>query len=72
MGLDADANAATCGAILGARGGLKALPEDLRAIGGESFRSAVVGAENWRIPRLAGAIAALSEAMQFDPAEEWR
>ena len=71
LGLDADANAATCGAILGARKGPAAIPEDLLALGGDSFRSAVIGAENWRVRNLASTIIAVSGAMHFDPAEEW-
>ena len=71
LGLDADANAATCGAILGARGGPGGIPGDLMALGGDSFRSAVIGAENWRLRNLASTIIAVSGAMHFDPAEEW-
>ena len=71
FGLDADANAATCGAILGARSGPAGIPSELASIGGDSFRSAVIGAENWRLRNLASTILAVSSVMRFDPAEEW-
>jgi hypothetical protein len=71
FGLDADTNAATCGAILGARRGPGGIPGDLFRLPGDSFRSAVVGAENWRLRNLASTIIAVSGAMKFDPTEEW-
>jgi len=71
FGLDADANAATCGAVLGARGGPAGIPAELLQVPGDVFRSAVVGAENWRLRNLASTIIAVSSVMRFDPAEEW-
>ncbi len=66
-GLDASANAATCGAVLGARGGTRALPEDLREPLRGAFRSAVIGAENWRTATLAATIEAVGSTIRFDP-----
>jgi ADP-ribosylglycohydrolase len=71
FGLDADANAATCGAILGARSGPAGIPAELLELPGDTFRSAVVGAENWRLRNLASTIIAVSSVLRFDPAEEW-
>jgi ADP-ribosylglycohydrolase len=66
-GLDASANAATCGAVLGARGGTRALPEELREPLRGAFRSAVIGAENWRATTLAATIETVGSTIRFDP-----
>jgi hypothetical protein len=66
-GLDAGSNASTCGAILGARGGAGAVPEDLEEPMRGAFRAAVVGAENWRLGTLAATIEALSSGLRYDP-----
>jgi hypothetical protein len=66
-GRDAGTNAATCGAILGARSA-RAVPEEWREPMQGAFRSAVVGAENWRLATLAATIESVAAAIRFDPA----
>lgn len=72
FGLDADANAALCGATLGARDGGAAIPDEVQGAVGDAFRCAVIGAENWRLSRLAAATLAASRVLQFDPARDTR
>ncbi len=72
FGLDADANAALCGASIGARRGLAAIPDEVREPVGDDFRTAVTGAGNWRLSRFADVVVAASRAMHFDPAAEPR
>jgi hypothetical protein len=56
-----------CGAVLGARGGTRAIPEELREPMRGAFRSGVTGAENWRIAMLAATIEAAGASIRFDP-----
>lgn len=72
FGQDADANAALCGAVVGALNGLDAIPEEYLSPTFDVFRAAVVGAENWRQAHFASCVVAVSLALEFDPTDPRR